>query len=1059
MSELDHGSEVNETSQETAEVRENSEETGGESSRETQELAQKEAEETSGFQDSEVNDISEEEPSDAESSQDVSQQDAEKVGFSEEEAPVENPENAEAEPDIYGVSESTDPRAEEENIGFEDGDLNEKTEEPQESPEESPETGSEQTDPVEEKDTFQEEEQLDEEQEEDPGEWETYEEEKTAEEPQGEEIKEQESSDSNEKEVETSDPDAKAEAVPESVEDPETEELPDEKEYDGEPEEDPGDPEQYNDPKEKEEEVGDPAHPPEETQEKEGPEEKSNPENPDDRPPEQAAELSETETEKTGSDAPPESQEAESRSETAETAADSTEKMEKSAEQQETDPSTENPREESSLEQGEGETAGEQEHSEEEEDLDRLEDEEEDPGDPEVYDNDKADGVLDAEKNGDAGQDAADRRMDVNEGDTPAEQPDDRQEKAPETEDRPQEDREHRVEEDKENPEKKPDVQELSEEDEQKQAGPETGETSGGENSETRDSTEPKMAAKSDKPEAENLPEQDPARKGQETVEQTSDNGDASDYRQALDNMSAYMNEHNYGKEDYPEYSKDPEWQKLNADLQASQGMEVTPAEPYTPGYKEALDNMSTYMNEHNYGKADYPEYSKDPEWQKLNADLQASQGMEVTPAEPYTPGYKEALDNMSAYMNEHNYGKADYPEYSKAPEWQKLNADLQTAQGMEVTHVEDKIEGMAYTQGNNELGYEGTCGPTSLANSLNRVLETDSFTEDRLVKTAAETGNCCTEGTAEYLGGTTTEDMVSLFKEVTTPEDSAQLEVHEKGNALSVDELADRLKSDGTVAIVAVDSATLWDEPDGIMGSSLFPEEESRPSDHWIMVDKPFYNGDGELLGFRIVDSGGGESYVDRDKFEAMYQGNEKMRIEDQSCILIEKVQTPGSIPESTADVSEGTGKPKTEKAERAPPEAKHSAGPESPETTQTPETTKTPEATENPEKAKNISSAEISEMPQDVQESYQRYKEAGWPQTPRLPGQSSGTFADKPWQNRNGDLPTQKSDGVPITYREHDVHDKVTGQNRDGCRFVTGSDGSVYYTNDHYGTFTKLQ
>lgn len=27
------------------------------------------------------------------------------------------------------------------------------------------------------------------------------------------------------------------------------------------------------------------------------------------------------------------------------------------------------------------------------------------------------------------------------------------------------------------------------------------------------------------------------------------------------------------------------------------------------------------------------------------------------------------------------------------------------------------------------------------------------------------------------------------------------------------------------------------------------------------------------------------------------------------------------------------------------------------------------------------------------------------------------------------------------------------------DGCRFVKGSDGSVYYTDDHYKTFTKLE
>lgn len=52
------------------------------------------------------------------------------------------------------------------------------------------------------------------------------------------------------------------------------------------------------------------------------------------------------------------------------------------------------------------------------------------------------------------------------------------------------------------------------------------------------------------------------------------DNEDA--HRTAMKNMADYMSEHNYGRDDYAEYSKDPEWQKLNANLQKSLGMEVT---------------------------------------------------------------------------------------------------------------------------------------------------------------------------------------------------------------------------------------------------------------------------------------------------------------------------------------------------------------------------------------------------------------------------------------------------------------------------------------------------
>jgi guanyl-specific ribonuclease Sa len=46
----------------------------------------------------------------------------------------------------------------------------------------------------------------------------------------------------------------------------------------------------------------------------------------------------------------------------------------------------------------------------------------------------------------------------------------------------------------------------------------------------------------------------------------------------------------------------------------------------------------------------------------------------------------------------------------------------------------------------------------------------------------------------------------------------------------------------------------------------------------------------------------------------------------------------------------------------------------------------------------------------------------------------------------------------GNPITYREYDINPYVKGVNRGAERVVTGSDGSRYYTGDHYQTFTKF-
>lgn len=44
-------------------------------------------------------------------------------------------------------------------------------------------------------------------------------------------------------------------------------------------------------------------------------------------------------------------------------------------------------------------------------------------------------------------------------------------------------------------------------------------------------------------------------------------------------------------------------------------------------------------------------------------------------------------------------------------------------------------------------------------------------------------------------------------------------------------------------------------------------------------------------------------------------------------------------------------------------------------------------------------------------------------------------------------------------ITYKEYDVNPYVKGQNRGTERIVIGDDGSVWYTNDHYKTFTKIE
>lgn len=54
---------------------------------------------------------------------------------------------------------------------------------------------------------------------------------------------------------------------------------------------------------------------------------------------------------------------------------------------------------------------------------------------------------------------------------------------------------------------------------------------------------------------------------------------------------------------------------------------------------------------------------------------------------------------------------------------------------------------------------------------------------------------------------------------------------------------------------------------------------------------------------------------------------------------------------------------------------------------------------------------------------------------------------------------LPITDGGGRPIRYQEWDIYPKRAGRNRGAERLVTGSDGSAYYTADHYRSFTRIR
>jgi RHS repeat-associated protein len=89
-------------------------------------------------------------------------------------------------------------------------------------------------------------------------------------------------------------------------------------------------------------------------------------------------------------------------------------------------------------------------------------------------------------------------------------------------------------------------------------------------------------------------------------------------------------------------------------------------------------------------------------------------------------------------------------------------------------------------------------------------------------------------------------------------------------------------------------------------------------------------------------------------------------------------------------------------------------------------------------------------SQLPENAQGVLKYVKENSGAAPPGYVG--GGTF-----YNNEGLLPSTDADGNPITYREYDTNPYQKGVNRGTERLVVGSNGSTYYTNDHYQSFTQ--
>ncbi len=358
----------------------------------------------------------------------------------------------------------------------------------------------------------------------------------------------------------------------------------------------------------------------------------------------------------------------------------------------------------------------------------------------------------------------------------------------------------------------------------------------------------------------------------------------------AYESVSDYMNAHNYGQEDFETYSQDPEWRELMRN-------EYPDYELPELSQESAQEQLNQYMSDHNYGIEDYDEYSQDPTWRELHSTVFPDDELpplNIENTETVEPSFDDStnLESPEAVSDVPESVPESIEETTEASEFEepaeRIYNDFE--QSVIETNPEFYDSGEFLEQGVNKHGFEGTCGETTQANTLNKLLGTNEFTEDKVLDVALDNDLCFSEGDPASCGGTTTEQFMDLYDKMNEQLDcTISTELYEYDDALGVEEVAQQLEN-GNVVNVAVDSNALW-------GYSDYVDEMGVPiddvvSDHWITVTGVERNDLGEIEGFNILDSGGGENYVSAEKYHDICFGTDEHKVLDPTTIVVSKVE-----------------------------------------------------------------------------------------------------------------------------------------------------------------------
>ena len=195
---------------------------------------------------------------------------------------------------------------------------------------------------------------------------------------------------------------------------------------------------------------------------------------------------------------------------------------------------------------------------------------------------------------------------------------------------------------------------------------------------------------------------------------------------------------------------------------------------------------------------------------------------------------------------------------------------------------------GMYERQGVNSFNYRGTCSEAAEATVMNRIFDTNVYTENNMLAFACMCGTCTVGADLRVGGAQSAVQMTQNFNSIGNVTGD-KVEANYLTNSFVPDpERTAELLVSGNQIIMSVAPCVLWD----------YPKDESIASgidywspDHWIVVTAPKYNNKGKLIGFYIADSSGyGANYLTLSKYKSCVWGPTGKEVYNQACVIIKR-------------------------------------------------------------------------------------------------------------------------------------------------------------------------